>query len=79
MRTISFTHVRRTSNKVVDLLDNEGVYWTKSNNIYEWIEIPQGRLRENYLRQMNADRELYQSREKEKYVDVRCQGKFDLL
>ena len=62
MRTLSFTHVRRTTKKLADILANEGVLCAKSINKYKWIETPQGRLRDECLRQVNVDRELYQSR-----------------
>lgn len=62
MRTLSFTHVRQTTNKLVNILANEGVICAKSNYKYKWIEFPQGRLREECLRQGNVDWELYQSR-----------------
>lgn len=62
MRTLSFKHVRRTANKLADILANKGALCSKSSNKYRWHEVPQGRLRDDCLSQANTDRELYQNR-----------------
>eukprot|EP00253_Pinus_taeda_P003909 PITA_03909 len=40
MRTLSFINVRRTTNKLADILANEGVLCAKSNKRYDWIGTP---------------------------------------
>lgn len=62
MKTPSFTHVHLTTNKLVDILANEGILCAKRNKIYDWKGTHQGRLKEVCLRQVNMDREFYQSR-----------------
>lgn len=63
MRTLSFTHVRRMTNKLVDILANKGALCTKSSNKYRWQEVPQGRLRDDCLNQENEGREIHKNRE----------------
>ena len=63
MRTLSFIHVCRTANRLVDILANEGVLCSKSNIKYEWIRTPQGCLWEECSKQAALDREFYQSKE----------------
>lgn len=63
MRTLSFIHVRRTTNKLADILANEGVLCSKSIIRYDRIRVPQGHLREECSKQVTLDRELHQSKE----------------
>lgn len=37
---LSFNDVRRTTNKLVDILENQGVLSTKSAVVLSWPEIP---------------------------------------
>lgn len=69
MRTLTFIHVRRTSNRLVDILANEGMLCSKRNIRYDWIRIPQGHLQEEFSRQVNLDREFYHSKENKKDED----------
>ena len=62
MRTSSFTHVRWTTNKLVDIIANKGALCAKINIKYRWNEVSQGRLRDDCLSQAKADRELYQNK-----------------
>jgi len=45
LRTVSFTHVRRMTNKLADILANQGVLCTKSRIKLSWQEMPQNILR----------------------------------
>lgn len=58
MRTLSFIHVQRTTNRLADIMANEGVLCTKSNKIYEWSETPQGRLRDECHKQATLNKEI---------------------
>ena len=62
LRTVSFTHVWRTTNKLADILANKGALCTKSSVKFRWQEMPQGNLRENCLIQADEDRSLYRNR-----------------
>ena len=44
LRTVSFNHVRRTANKLADILANQGVICTESRVSMGWQEMPQNRL-----------------------------------
>ena len=62
MRTLSFIHMHRTINRLADIMANEGLLCAKSNKIFEWIETPQGRLRDECHKQATLDREFYRNR-----------------
>lgn len=62
MRTLSFIHMRRTTNRLVNILANEGVLCSKTNIRYDWIGTPQGHLREECSKHAILDRELYRAR-----------------
>lgn len=60
LRTLSFVHVHRNTNKLVDQLANEGVLCTKDNQSCPWESVPIGKLREDCYTLASVDREHYQ-------------------
>lgn len=62
LHTVSFTHVRRTANKVVNILANQGVVCTKNMVKLIWREMPQNILREQCFNQAKEDNRVLQNR-----------------
>ena len=59
---VSFKHVRRIANKLVDLLANQGVISTEHRVAMSWQELPQSRLKANFHDQEDEDRIVFRGR-----------------
>jgi len=57
--TISFHHVRRKANKLVDLLANQGVSCTENNVSMKWQELSPIRLRALHCEQAEEYRDVF--------------------
>ena len=62
LSTVGFTHVLRTTNKLVDILANQGVLCTKSRVALSWQEMPQNRLKAHCHDQADEDRMVFRNR-----------------
>lgn len=60
-RMVSFVHMRRKANMLVDCLANEGVLWKESCNRYAWNSTSSGKLREDCQTQTTKDMENFQN------------------
>lgn len=63
---MSFNHVRRTNNKLVDILANQGVLSTKTKIALSWPEMPLNKLKSQYHDQADEDILVFQN----KYIGV---------
>eukprot|EP00253_Pinus_taeda_P024910 PITA_24910 len=62
LRTITFKHVRRTANKLADLLANQGVNCTEEKFATKWQELTQLSLKAKFHDQVEEDWLLFRSR-----------------
>ena len=59
LRTVSFNHVRRSANKLADLLANQGVNNAGCGMANKWQGIPQNRFKAFCKEQPAEDREMF--------------------
>lgn len=67
--TFNFVHVRRTANRLVDRLANEGVLCSRNNQRYDGMMMPTGKLREDCQNQAIEDKENFQVMRNKKRED----------
>lgn len=59
LNKVGFTHVLRATNKLADILANQGVLYTMSRVELSWQEMPQNGLRVHCLDQADEDRKVF--------------------
>eukprot|EP00253_Pinus_taeda_P001503 PITA_01503 len=60
LRTVSFAHVRRKANKMVDLLANQGVIYTDNRVAMNWKELPQNKFKTACQNLADEDKTVFQ-------------------
>lgn len=62
LRIVSFNHMRRTTNKLADIMANQGVICTENMGTMGWQELPHNRLKANCHDQADEDNMVFQNR-----------------